>query len=75
MDVVNSKKICKTCGEEIVAGQAYWAIADDFEIGKGDAVDLLTKSYTWSTHHNTTGPSRVPVVCIPKEENDGKTEN
>lgn len=75
MDVASSKKICKTCGEEILAGQAYLAMADDFEIGKEDAVDLLTKSYTWSTYHNTSAPSRVPVVCIPKEEKDGKTEN
>lgn len=67
-DVVSSKKICKTCGEEIVDGQAYLAIADDFEVGKEDTVDLLTKSYTWSTYHSTSGPSRVPIVCIPKTD-------
>lgn len=66
-DVASSKKMCGKCGGEILDGQAYVAVADDFEIGKETTYDLLTKSYKWSTYHSTTAPSRIPVVCLSKE--------
>lgn len=64
-DLATSKKICKACGKEILDGQAYTAVAENFKVGEEDTVDLLTKSYKWSTYHNTTAPSRVKVICEP----------
>lgn len=66
-DLASSKKICGYCGREILDGQAYVAIADNFEVGKEDTVDLLTKSYTWSTYHSKSAPSRVEVICEGKD--------
>lgn len=71
-DLASSKKICGTCGSEIVDGQAYVAIVEDFEVGKDTTEDLLTKPHQWTTHHSTTQPSRVPVVCKPLKSKDTK---
>ena len=62
-DLMSSKKICGYCGEEIVDGQAYYASAEDFEIGKDTTTDLLLKSHQWKTYHSLSAPSRVKVVC------------
>lgn len=64
-DLVSRKKICGRCGKEIKEGESYFAFAEDFEVGKEDAYDLLTKSYKWSTYHNTNAPSRNKTVCEP----------
>lgn len=73
-DFASSKKMCGTCGKEIIDGQAYVAMADNFEVGKETALDLLTKSYKWSAYHSTTQPSRVPVVCIAPTPTKNKGE-
>ena len=67
-DLASSKKICETCGKEIKDGQAYLAMAEDFEVGKDTTVDLLMKPHKWLTYHSTTAPSRVKVVCTPKKK-------
>lgn len=64
----SSKKTCGRCGKSILEGQAYTAVAENFEAGE-TVYDLLTKSYRWSTYHNTSSPSRIKVVCEEELKN------